>query len=277
MIVKCERFTSKEIFKYSLDMLKYIDTFCKQNDIRYFLHAGTLLGAVRHKGFIPWDDDVDICMPRKEFQRFLKLFHDTDLYELQFYDRVKGYNLPYAKIRDKRTLRIDALTGEPYFPERGLDIDVFIIDGYSNNNMVRKIHFSIQNRLFKEFMRAGTGISENDKSLKKILKRLYHVFFKETWLARAVNSFAGFWNIEKVEYAGCMVGLYRQKIELAKSKSFQKSAIGTFEGANFPIPSDADDVLRSLYGPNYMTPPPPEKRISTHSSYIIWKENRKEL
>lgn len=269
-----KKLTKEEMFRYSLDMLKFIDLFCKQNNITYFLHAGTLLGAVRHKGFIPWDDDIDICMPRDDFQNFLEIFQNTQEYELQFYDRMKDYNLPYAKIRDKRTLRIDKFTDEPYIPEKGLDVDIFIIDGYSNNIILRKMHFAIQNRLFKEFLRSGIKMKDTDKFIKKILRRVYQFFFSQRLLAKCVNFFAGFWNIKKVEYAGCMVGLYRHKMEVAKSKSFQKIVEGEFEGEKFPIPGDADDVLKSIYGLNYMSPPPVEKRTSTHSSYVIWKDKK---
>lgn len=266
-----KKLSKEEIFKYSLDMLEFVDSICKKNNIAYFLHAGTLLGAVRHKGFIPWDDDVDICMSRKQFKRLLKTFQDTQQYELQFYDRTKGYDLPYAKIRDKRTLRVDEFTNKPYDPEKGLDIDIFIIDGYSNNIVLRKIHFAIQNRLFKEFIRSGAKTTSNDNSVKKFLKQLYQAIFTQSLMAKCVNFFAGFWNMEKVQYAGCMVGLYRHKIELAKSKSFLEVKEGEFEGRKFPIPGDADDVLKSIYGPDYMTPPPLEKRVSTHTSYVIWK------
>lgn len=262
--------STQEIQENSFEMLVNIDEFCKQKNIQYFLHAGTLLGAVRHHGFIPWDDDVDICMTRMNFHKFLAEFHDNEKYELQFYDRLKGYCLPYGKLRDKRTIRIENAIGKPYKPERGLDIDIFIIDGYSDNEAIRKIHFLIQNLLFYLYEKAGVN-PERKKGLIRVLFKVYQVFAKPSFLAKVVNRFAGLWSAEKTRYAGCMVSLYRHKIELAHADSFRSCKRGLFEGKLFPLPADADDVLKSIYGPDYMTPPPLNKRVSTHLDYIARK------
>jgi lipopolysaccharide cholinephosphotransferase len=265
-----KRMSETEIFSNSFDMLVFLDDFCKENEIQYFLHAGTLLGSIRHQGFIPWDDDVDVCMTRKNFKKLLETFRDNKKYELQFYDRIQGYRSPYGKLRDKRTLRIDNISGKPYSPEQGLDIDIFIIDGYSNNEIIRKIHFIIQDFLFRMYVSSGAN-PETKKGLKKYAIKLYQIFVKQPTMARIVNTFAGIWNIDKSEYAGCMMGLYRHKIEQARSDSFKGTSSSVFEGKLFPVPRDADDVLRSIYGSDYMIPPPPEKRKSTHSSYVVWK------
>lgn len=270
MEVGGKKLSRQEVFSNSLEMLCYFDEFCKQHYIRYFLHAGTLLGAVRHQGFTPWDDDVDISMLRKDFQKLLDTFYDSEKYELQFFDRVNGYAFPYGKLRDRRTLQIDEITKKPYNPECGLDIDIFIIDGYPNSPIIRKIHFAIQNFLFKMYERTFIDL-DNIKGYKKIVLQSYQLLFSKSLMAKIVNIFAGIWDISKAEYAGCMVGLYRHKIELAHASSFRNCQESKFEGKSFPVPIDTDDVLTSIYGENYMVPPPPEKRVSTHSSYQVWK------
>ena len=86
-----------------LEMLKYVDSFCKANGINYSIAYGTLLGAVRHKGFIPWDDDLDICMPRDDYNKFIELWKDTDTYLLQNHNTDNDFSQSFTKIRKKNT------------------------------------------------------------------------------------------------------------------------------------------------------------------------------
>lgn len=259
---------TKEDFKAeSMKLLRFMDKKCKENNVQYFLHAGTLLGSVRHGGFIPWDDDVDICMTRQNYIKFMSVFTEDDEYILESYENNRNWRLPYGKVRYKKTLRMDSATNKPVMPEQGLDIDIFIIDGYSSNRIIRNMHFRIQNFIFNSLYKRS--MVWNDYSgWKKAASRLLNSRF----LSRLVYLHAGLWKAENSEYAGCMVGLYRGKMELAKATGFLKSIDGTFEGEFFPIPCNYDEVLCSLYGRDYMTPPPIDKRTSTHTSYLIWRK-----
>ena len=264
-----KKMTRQEFRDNSLEMLKFVDTFCENHNIQYMLYAGTLLGCIRHKGFIPWDDDVDICMIRSEYERFERLFEETERYELQSLRTVKGYRLPYAKIRDKRTLKIDKITNSPYYPEQGLDIDIFIIDGYANNELVRKVHFKIQNRLFTLYQISLEASSSG--LLKSLLLKLFRITFNPNIMAKIVNWHAGFWKTENTEFSGCTVGLYRHKMDVCRSTSHLMTKRYYFEGLNLKCPCDPHDVLTSLYGKTYMTPPPEKDRESTHTCFIVWK------
>jgi len=95
--------------KVELDILSFIHDFCEKNDIKYSLCGGTLLGAVRHKGFIPWDDDIDIFMLRDQYEKFISLMenNDDDTFKLITYKNSKNYNLLFAKVVDKRTILIE--------------------------------------------------------------------------------------------------------------------------------------------------------------------------
>ena len=105
-----------------LEMLDYFDKLCKKNGIRYWLSSGTCLGAIRHGGFIPWDDDVDIEMLRSDYIKLEKIFKETNEYILQTWRNDKYYCLSFAKMRDKRTQIYNSL-----FKYKGIFIDILVI------------------------------------------------------------------------------------------------------------------------------------------------------
>ena len=113
-----------------LEILLYIDKVCKENNINYWLSSGTLLGAVRHGGFIPWDDDLDIEMMREDYDRFQKVFSNNEDYVLQTYKSDKNYLLPFAKVRDLHS-ELDELGNNVSFKYKGCFVDIFI---FSNKN-----------------------------------------------------------------------------------------------------------------------------------------------
>ena len=123
--------TLQELKEIEFDMLKMFDAFCKENNIRYFLAYGTLLGAIRYKKFIPWDDDVDVLVPREDYDRLLHLFQDNEKYRLYAFEKNENYLFPFAKICDLET-RKDEFGYESSI-ELGVDIDVFPLDAWDDD------------------------------------------------------------------------------------------------------------------------------------------------
>lgn len=110
-----------------LEILLYVDKVCKEHNIRYWLSSGTLLGAVRHGGFIPWDDDLDIEMLREDYDKFIKVFKDNDDFALQTHKNDRYFLLPFAKIRDKHSV-IEELGNNENYRFRGIFIDIFCLE-----------------------------------------------------------------------------------------------------------------------------------------------------
>ena len=138
--------TLQEIKSVELEILSMFDEFCKKNSIKYFISNGTLLGAVKYKGFIPWDDDVDLLIPREDYNRLLKLFKDSDRYRIFAIEKDKNYRYPFAKLCDMTTRKDEF--GYDNGLELGVDIDIFPLDYWDNDlenakREVRKISKSI--------------------------------------------------------------------------------------------------------------------------------------
>lgn len=167
----------KDIQKCILEILRAIDKACRENGITYFLSDGTMLGAVRHKGFIPWDDDADICMPRPDYD---KLIANVKNWLPDYYDVVTGlidpeYPYPFARIYDKRT------TYQPskkYDHISGVPVDIFPIDGIIEDCKERQNHLAKYKRLAKRlyFSHRDLNRTKNffDKFAHWIVKKMYN-------------------------------------------------------------------------------------------------------
>ena len=120
-----EKLTCKEIQSHCVEMLRYFDAYATSQNITYYLSGGTLLGAVRHQGFIPWDDDVDLMLPRKDYERLIHDFDGGERYEIISCETNDEYGTPFARIWDKRTaLKWTSSREVPI----GVFIDLFPID-----------------------------------------------------------------------------------------------------------------------------------------------------
>jgi lipopolysaccharide cholinephosphotransferase len=248
-----------------LGILVEIDKVCRQHDIEYWLDAGTLLGAYRHKGFIPWDDDIDISMKRKDFEKFLSiaqnslpkdLFVQTPHTDSAYYKRT----LP-CKVRCDNTYIKEA--EDENFPDtykqshNGLFVDIFPVDLYSRSKLMRKVE-----RLFASFYYLKTiSIYKNNKSitrniLSKLMKLVPWAFlekFREL-LSDSMNQRAG----KRLLGFGVEVPL---DLGFTDEKDLFPLVEIEFEGYNFFAPKNQEIWLETRYGSNYMQLPPEDKRV----------------
>ncbi len=240
-----------------LDILLEIDRICKKHNIRYFLNAGTLLGAIRHKGFIPWDDDIDICMPLKDYRKFKKISKKelNQSYFLQSYD-TDLTSIWYSKVRKNGTTAIETGGTENSF-HQGIWVDVFPLigvkkDAYWLKSIAKRACFAKKLLTIKNsYIEAGKDLPTFKKIHKLVPLAIIRLFAKVMYLTT-------FKSHEKYHFCYC---LWAQKTFKAKYNSalFNESCEVEFEGYMFPSPKNWDEYLTIEYG-DYMTPPPPEKR-----------------
>ena len=165
--------------KIMIDIMIKIDEFCNKNNINYFLADGTMIGAARHKGFIPWDDDIDIMMPRADYELFIKNFPDSyeNLALASPYDESPMYY--YAKVYDKRTIKIEELDYGTHKP-LGIDIDVFPIDGEPDNYNVFMKDYYRRKKILGKYCRIVALRTNKECSFKQKVKNIVVEIWKKT-------------------------------------------------------------------------------------------------
>lgn len=266
------KLTIEEIKQYSLEILKDIKRVCRELNLTYFLDSGTLLGAVRHNGFIPWDDDIDVSMPRPDYEIFIKEYnkHCNPKFRLKCIENSPDYAYPYAKIYNTETILYEY--GKNNF-DLGLSVDIFTIDAYPNNDEKRTEHYKNVISLFEAYARqASTALNRYSLNPRNI-KRNIRIFRARTYLQkkRALKVIENAKSVDwdKSDFAGINVCIFFHPYDRFIPKDCWIPIDHQFEDEEFSIPKGYDSVLKSYYGPNYMTPPPVEKRQSTHGLEIF--------
>lgn len=263
-----KQLSRRDIQVYELNLLLEVKDFCEQHNIRFYLAGGTLLGAIRHKGFIPWDDDIDICMPRPDYDRFVKSFPASERYDI-ISDYLGNWDAPYASIRDLKT-SIESSYGDSSY---GLWIDVLPVDGLPEDmDEVQKIYkkCNFYRRLLTiSWAKLGEGKTTLHKYIKYLLKPIV-LFYGKKNLAAKIEKIASKNLYDDSSYVGIVTwGLYGTGERMIKSE-FEKKVEVEFEGHKMPAFSCWDSYLHGLYG-DYMKLPPVEDR-RTHDMVVYVKE-----
>lgn len=262
----------KKIWAVELDLLWKFDTVCEKNNLKYCVAAGTLLGTVRHRGFIPWDDDIDIYMLRDDYDRFVQLNDEFESpYYLQTTYSEKNLFRRHAQLRNSNTtgcVRADCSRDI----NRGIFIDIFPLDGISPNvrkdtlqQKMNNLYFRVLN-LYNTAMSPMTPTGINRKARKLLGRLIFTLIRKETLFQKYEQ------NLRKYSNNSALMWGNRTKIfECPKSRrpisDWLDLTVMPFEFLTVPVPSNYDEILRQQYG-DYMKIPQ-DKNGSMHGELII--------
>lgn len=247
-----------------------IHRVCTKNNIKYYLIGGTLLGAVRHKGFIPWDDDLDIVMPREDLNRFLELAPKElgDKYELEWHT-TRPYYQYFPKVSLKRTLFFQSNIKEQY--QSGIFVDVFPIDLSPEYDM----SFISRKKKIRRISRLRTDNKLQKKKFSEWAIALVGSFIPEKFIDKWIESVLR--NLRKkgeTHYANFGSG-YSIKRQTMPIEWFGDGIKLQFEDRVYKAPILFDKVLKSIFGANYMELPPVEKRFTHYPLKVIFSDGSK--
>lgn len=256
----------KQVQKLELEALVELDTLCRKHGIKYALSGGTLLGAIRHNGFIPWDDDVDVNMMRSDFNKFREICKVElgSKYFYQSYDTDPEYQYLFDKIRIKNTIFKETYLSNHHI-NHGIYIDIFPVDKIPDSRILGKVMYA-HFRLYRIGL-MGKYLNINARNgIKKLLAyvvRFFYLPFSTQFLRKkaekCIVKFDDNRNYKKVQ---CFVGPDATK-EVFNLSVFNDLEQHEFEGYKLLIPREYDEVLRSKYG-NYMKLPKKEDRKTRH-------------
>ena len=246
-----------DVHRVLMEMIKVIDPICQKHEIPYFLNGGSALGAVRHQGFIPWDDDMDIAMMRSDYLRFIEALKQDlpEGYCFQCFDTHKEYNvlIPAMKIRKKGTYlkEVNSLLKNRCKDSDGIFIDVFVYD-YCTTSKFIDLPMRLFNQLLMPFLVLIDNLGFNPVFLKKL-------FVKNAELYGKIN--------QDSKYIGFdLTWTFKSPFHpfIFKKEDIYPVQYVQFEDMKLPIAAHPHEYLCTAIAPSYMTLPPKEKRAPKH-------------
>lgn len=256
--------TLQELKEIEFDILKMFDAFCKENDIKYYLSHGTLLGAIRYGKFIPWDDDVDLLIPREDYNKMITLFKDNGRYQLFAFEKNQNYYYPMAKLCDMTTLKEES--GYNNGVKLGIDIDLFPLDEWNSNLRKAKKEARYIGRQMKLLTLSKLYKPDSKSSIKRLIKGIVMFFCKglgSKHYIKKILKASRKSSKSNSNYLGCKVWCVYGERGIIPAEVFADTTYVEFEGEMFPAPAGYDTYLTCLYG-DYMPEPPVEKRKTHH-------------
>ena len=260
----------REIKQIEYDVLLFFKDFCEKNNIKYYLSNGTLLGAIKYRGFIPWDDDVDVFVPREDYDKLLCQYLDTEQYKLFSIERNANFYFPFAKLCDMSTVKYEAGINNGML--LGLDVDIFPLDNWKENDSEKQL--KIIKKQMARLVWAKINFGRGRNVIRTIVKNILIIWWRIIGAARIckkIQKVAQFSKNNSSSKKGCVVWpIYGEK-EIIPTEVFSGFVEVEFEGEKFPAPIGYDVYLRSLYG-DYKKDLPKEKQ-RTHHNFKAYKIN----
>ena len=270
MFVSMKLIDLDELKLIQLEILENIHSFCETNNIKYTLACGTMLGAIRHKGYIPWDDDIDIYLLRDDYNRLIELFPKVynNCYKIASLDRDVEWELPYAKAYDSRTMIVENTTSKKII---GINIDIFPIDSTPNED--KEWQQYNKKRLFLQRMFAAKLVTLNKnriwyKNMILLFVKFLLCLFPKRKFAKFLDIYSQKYNKENSLYVFENIQGLKLKRRF-KREIFNDIIDVSFENKFFKGFKNYDEYLSNVYG-DYMILPPLEKRISHYDFKCYW-------
>lgn len=275
-----EEMTTKEVQQVSLEILKDVHEFCVKNGINYSLSGGTLLGAIRHNGFIPWDDDIDIQMPRPDYDRFIHTYTSQKGYtvfcrELPESEK-KNMTYAYARVCDMVKTFVDTGTNPWISGDIGVWIDIFPCDGMPSDASEAKVHLDQVRKAVRysrwlvlkdtPWKQAKRGRNLMEK-VKFVIKKPISFFVRKSFFDKMLALRKSYDYTTSAYFFATTINGFGEWQPKVNMSDFE---LHRFEDTQFYIMSDYGANLKSLYG-DYMTIPPENKRIVHSYNKYYWK------
>ena len=262
--------TIKEVQEMQLNLMKKLHAFFVENDIRYYMIGGSALGAVRHNGFIPWDDDIDIGLFREDYEKFLSISHlFSDEYDVINFEKADNCDFNLIRIYFKDTL-IDIKSIEKTKLDKRLYLDIFPLDNVPDDASERDAFEQKINRINRL-----TGLidvrcynkSFSQVYIKKFISLLLTPF--RSFLLKKADDLIKTYRYTSTDTICSICSQYSFAKQAMPKEIYGKPVLCVFEDDEFYIPEQVDNYLSHLYGSDYMQVPPESKRRKGHDIYIL--------
>ena len=258
------------LHQVDLDIVKNVVFLCDKYNLKYYMLGGTMLGAIRHKGFIPWDDDIDLGMPRDDYERFLKIAPKElpSVLKVVNYRNTPSYQYYITRVLDTETKVVEERIGNDN-KYTNASIDVFPIDGTPNNGVLRKIYFfrvlyhrALMSLCYKDSIDRKRSRGTAEKMLLWMLERIPVEKMTTPYKQKEkIDKLLRKQKVEGSKYIGNIMGAYRTR-EIVPVEFYGKGKLYQFEDMELCGMELYDEYLKYTYG-NYMQLPPEDKR-KTH-------------